>query len=162
MKCLQCGTRMRTGRENYRYDAGGLSNVTLVGVQVSRCPSCGESEVSIPNIEGLHKSLALLFARKQARLTPEEIRFLRKYLGFSGADFAEHVGVTPETVSRWEQGAKAMGPVAERLLRWMVLTRQPLSHYPLDLLKDVAQEEAKPVRFGMKVADGHWREARVA
>lgn len=39
-------------------------------------------------------------ARSPERLGPAEIRFLRKYVGYSGKDFARFVGVTPETVSR--------------------------------------------------------------
>lgn len=157
MKCLQCGSRTKTKHENYRYDACGLSGVTLMHVAVSRCPVCGETEVAIPNVEGLHRTLAVTLARKTARLTPDEIHFLRKYLGFSGADFAAHLGVTAESVSRWEQGVKPMGQIGERLLRWMVFTRQPLSHYPLDLLKDMAKENPKPSRMGMKAEHGNWK-----
>ena len=40
--------------------------------------------------------------RKKRRLAPEEIKFLRKSLGWAGVDFAKHMGATPETVSRWE------------------------------------------------------------
>jgi hypothetical protein len=39
---------------------------------------------------------------KPARLSGSEVRYLRKYLGWSGADFAGHVGVDPSTVSNWE------------------------------------------------------------
>ncbi|MGQ0732251.1 MAG: helix-turn-helix domain-containing protein [Acidobacteriota bacterium] len=35
---------------------------------------------------------------------PPEIRFLRKQLGLSGIDLAMHLGATPESVSRWENG----------------------------------------------------------
>jgi putative zinc finger/helix-turn-helix YgiT family protein len=152
---------MRTTRDSYPYDACGLPGITLVGVEVSRCPECGETEVSIPNIEGLHRAIARVLARKPHRLTPAEIRFLRKYLGFSGGDFAEHVGVVPETVSRWENGATAMGLTAERLLRWMVVTREPLSEYPLDMLRVMGEQDTvRPVRVNMAIGGGnHWRES---
>jgi DNA-binding transcriptional regulator YiaG len=40
-------------------------------------------------------SIAHAVIAKRERLTPAEIRFLRKFLGWSGADFAAHVGTTP-------------------------------------------------------------------
>jgi len=147
---------MKTRRENVKYDASGLPSVTLVGVEVSRCPECADEEVTIPNIEGLHRALALAIVSKRPRLAPEEIRFLRKYLGLSSGDFAQHIGVSPETVSRWELGRSAMGTTADRLLRMLVVTRQPVSHYPLEMLKDVAQEDPRPLRVGMKSAEGGW------
>ena len=48
MKCIICGEAMYTKRENYQYTASGLPHVTLQQVEVSRCPHCGETEVTIP------------------------------------------------------------------------------------------------------------------
>lgn len=160
MTCIECGFAMKTKRENYKYDASGLPGVTLVGVEVSRCPKCGEVEVTIPNIEGLHRAIASVISRKKERLAPEEIRFLRKYLGLSGGDFAQHIGVSPETVSRWEQGRTPMGATADRFLRWLVVTREPVSHYPLGMLKEVAQDDPKPFKVGMRADEGGWHPTR--
>ena len=55
-----------------------------------------------------------------------EIRFLRKYLGWSTADFASRMGTARETVSRWESGAVPMGSQADRLLRLLVATAAPV------------------------------------
>jgi len=161
MTCTVCGTRMKTRRENYRYDAVGLPGITLRDVEVSRCLKCGEYEVAIPRIEELHRTIAQALIAKRERLTPSEIRFLRKFLGWSGVDFAAHVGTTPETVSRWETGSTPMGVTSDRLLRLMVASRQPVTDYSLDTLKVVAREQAKPIRLRMEVDDGQWR-ARAA
>lgn len=83
----------------------------------------------LPKIEQLHRAIALGVVAKRPRLTAAEIRFLRKYLGWSGAAFAKHMGVTPESVSRWENDREQMGAVADRLLRLMVVTRAPVSEY---------------------------------
>ncbi len=91
----------------------------------------------IPKIEQLHRAIALAVVSKRPRLTAHEVRFLRKYLGWSGADFAKHMGVTPESVSRWENEREQMSPVADRLLRLMVVTRAPVSEYPLDSLAEL-------------------------
>ena len=156
MSCVQCGGAMKTARENFRYEASGLPGVTLVGVAVSRCPECGEYEVSIPHIEDLHRVIARALVNKPARLIGAEIRYLRKWLGWSGVDFAQHMGVTAETVSRWENGAASMAGTAERLLRLLVLSREPVQDYSLDVLKTIALAKPKPLRLGMRADLQGW------
>jgi putative zinc finger/helix-turn-helix YgiT family protein len=128
---LSCGKALKPVRENHRYVESGLPNVTLVKVEVRRCPHCGEEELVIPKIEQLHRVLAGAVAMKTERLTHHEIRFLRKYLGWSGADFAAHFGVVPETVSRWESGHQVMNPTAEKLLRILALRLEPIKDYSI-------------------------------
>jgi len=157
MTCLSCGAQMTTQRENFQYKACGLPGVTLLGIEVSRCPACGEYEVAIPQIEDLHKAIAQALIRKTSRFDAAEIRFLRKYLGWSGADFAAHMGMTPETISRWETGAEPIGPVADRLLRLMVATRDPVSDYSLELLATIAkQKTTNTVRLELKRNKEGW------
>ena len=112
--------------------------------------------VSDEAIEDLHRAIAGAIVAKRPRLTPAEIRFLRKLLGWSGTDFAERVGVAPETVSRWETGAAPMGPTADRLLRLMVAFEKPVEAYSLDALKEVAQDEPVPLRLGMRADERGW------
>lgn len=139
---------MTVRRENTRYDACGLPNVTLQDVEVRRCPACGETEIAIPSLESLHRSLALALIRKPSRLVAAEIRFLRKHLGWSGADFAARMGSAPETVSRWETGATPMGPAADRLLRVMVATTSPRADYSLDALATIGRDPSpRPMRL---------------
>jgi len=45
-----------------------------MGVEVSRCPQCGEYEVAIPQIEDLHHTIAQALVRKTSPLTAAEIR----------------------------------------------------------------------------------------
>ena len=135
---------MRTRREVVPFEKPiGLPGVHLETL-VARCPKCAAYEVIVPNLDGLHQAIARSVIEKQARLSGAEIRFLRKVLGWSGADFAQHMGTSAETVSRWETESTPMGPQADRLLRLMVMTRDPVTDYrKLDLLKTVAR--AKPV-----------------
>jgi putative zinc finger/helix-turn-helix YgiT family protein len=156
MNCPDCGAVLVSSRENHLYEASGLPNVTLANVEVRRCGKCGEFEVVIPKLEQLHRVLAQAVAMKKSRLTAAEIRFLRKYLGWSGVDFAKHMGVAAETVSRWENDREPMGPVADRLLRMMVAVREPVSNYSLDALMDL-EDTAKPVRVTIEAAKNGWR-----
>ena len=95
MKCINCGSTMKSARENFKYEASGLPYVTLRMIEVRRCAKCGEYEVVIPRIEELHRAIALVLIVKPTRLTPEEIRFIRTYFDWTGAEFARHMGVTP-------------------------------------------------------------------
>jgi putative zinc finger/helix-turn-helix YgiT family protein len=142
MKCIECGDKVTTSRENFRHEALGLP-VTLVGVEVSRCAACGLSEVSIPALEGLHRTIAVTLVTKTARLCGPEIRFLRKQLGWSGAELAEHLGITRETVSRWEQGSAPIGATADRLLRATFALATGLS-LSTETLREIARDEPVP------------------
>lgn len=132
----------------------------LNGVITSRCTNvqCGEEEVVIPNIEELHNVLAEIIALQENKLVPEEIRFLRTHLGYSGADFARKLGVDASTVSRWENGKMPMGDIAERLLRLMILAKQaPISDY--QLMDNMAQKESASARRRvLKLERSHWIE----
>jgi len=162
MKCDMCGALMKSGRENYRYTACGLDTVTLMNVEIRRCPECGEYEVDIPRMDELHRLIAQEVASKKARLTHHEVRLLRTYLGFSGVEFAAVLDVTPETVSRWETGKKQMSPVAERALRLMIFVRDPIPGYPLERLAEVAQGEAIPLRMKFRASRSQWKAEEAA
>ena len=159
MKCTECREEMTSKREVHRYVESGLPNVTLVDVEVRHCPRCGERTVGIPRVEELHRLLALELARKPERLLPNEVRFLRKYIGLSGVDFAERMRVDPATVSRWErqQEPQAMGPQAELLLRLMAVRDQPVSEYGDEVLGTAARSEAAPLSIRLRVSRGGWR-----
>ena len=161
MTCIECGGKLKTKKENYRYLACGLPNVTLSGVEVRRCGTCGDHEVVIPHIERLHEALAMAVAKHEARLSGSEVRFLRKYLGYSGVDFAALIGVSPETVSRWENKKETMGPSAERLLRTLVVHKGPIQQYPIETLTHIsANARTKPI--GLRPEGKGWVEQELA
>jgi putative zinc finger/helix-turn-helix YgiT family protein len=159
-RCVACGEPVKTRREpRYRYVESGLPNVELENVvTTTTCTKCGETYTGIPAIEDLHRKIAAAIIRKKGRLAPEEVRFLRKLLGWSGTDFAKRMGTQPETVSRWEHGKAAMGPQADRLLRLLVARETPVTEYPVDVLSQVAAHErsTKPVKVEMERGPGGW------
>ena len=151
-KCRNCGKDEMTARaETYLYAESGLPNVVLVGVEVRRCPSCGHHELVLPRVTELHRTIAHAVIRKPARLSGAEVRYLRKYLGWSGADFAGHVGVDPSTVSNWETDKDPIGTSSDRLLRLMVAHGRPVEEYSLDeLAKKWGLEGGQDVRAGCR------------
>lgn len=160
MKCVRCGTPLKVVRGAHHYTESGLLNVTLMNVEIRSCPSCGEREIVIPRIEELHRTMARAISQTTAKLTPEEIRFLRKWLGLATSDFALVMGVRPETVSRWEskESGYQMPPTAEHLLRIMVANQEPVTKYPIDLFKLQPRVKPEPLKF--RAPD--WKRERTA
>lgn len=136
--CPECESGEITQRvTDYPYIGTELPRVVLLGVTVESCDNCEEGGgVLIPGIESLHRALAHGIATSTRKLEPGDIRFLRKSLGWSGKDFAGHVGVDPSTVSRWENGAKPIGSAAERFLRLAAVQLAPVDEYPLPDVMD--------------------------
>lgn len=161
MKC-GCGSVMTTRKEPYKYDISGLTGITLLNVPVHYCDACGERGVSIPKIEELHRLIAKAIIEKRERLVSSEFRFLRKYLGFSTADMGRYMGVSREHVSRWESGEKRMSVPADRLLRMIVATHDPIGDYSLETLKEAATTAASPMRRRFRVVSGDWRPEEAA
>ncbi|MGC4119906.1 MAG: YgiT-type zinc finger protein [Myxococcales bacterium] len=101
MKCPQCGARMQARTESRKYDPGiEGARITLLDVEVHRCPKCGEEAIGIRNMVGLHRRIAQELVAKAARLSPAEVRFLRLHLGLTVTD------------SRCEDGRHTLGCVA--------------------------------------------------
>jgi putative zinc finger/helix-turn-helix YgiT family protein len=160
-----CGVKMKSATEtNFHYAMSGLSKVYLNGVKIHTCTNaeCGEEEVEIPNLVELHNLLAEITAKQENKLVPEEIRFLRTHLGYSGVDFARKLGVDAATVSRWENGKTSMGETAERLLRIMILAKEtPIHDYELmDVMAQKVSLVAK--RRVLRLSKEHWVEDKVA
>ncbi len=158
--CLECGSEMQRHVEDVPFDPS-LPGVVLVGVSVYRCTKCEYYEVDIPHLEELHRAIALHFVKHSRRLQGTEVRFLRKWLGWSGQNFAKHMGVSAETVSRWENEREPIGGTSDRLLRLMVLFGKPAPDYSLDRLAEIndaaGSAPTEPARFA-PTRDG-WRSA---
>ena len=154
--CADCNKPMTSKAETLRSSDCGLPDVTLLGVEVRRCAACGDHELVLPKIEQLHRAIALAVIGKRARLTGDEVRSLRKYLGWSGVAFAKHMGVTAESVSRWENAREPLGSTADRLVRLMVVTQAPVSADSLDDLVDV-DAPAAPLHLELEPERGGWR-----
>ena len=117
----------------------------------------------IPKIEALHNCIAHALVKKEERLTPAEIVFLRKSLGWSGTLFADNMHSDRSQVSKWESGKVAMSKSNELLLREMVARRKKIEDYKTI---DVARKEAnKVVSLFVRIDEvkrqwtDEWREA---
>lgn len=160
MKCIECGAELKvTVRKNYRDPLIGLPGVVLKNVQVWDCPKCGEGGVVFERMTAMLRLLAETVINKRGHFTGDEIRFLRKHLGFSSGDFAKRMGVTLTQVSRWEHGKSAISPTADRLLRLLVAYTEPVKDYSAETLLAV---DAKPAARGKVVLELHKKTWRLA
>jgi putative zinc finger/helix-turn-helix YgiT family protein len=114
-------------------DFKSLPGVKLQGVPVYRCEQCGAEEVEIPKLGDLLRLLANMVAKKPGRLTGDELRFLRKHLGWSQHDAARQLlnSDANETISRWENGKQSASFAAEQLLRVLVERKEQDANYRL-------------------------------
>ena len=154
--CLECSATMEVSVGPHRYISG--LDVVLQNIEVRRCPECGEEEVVIPKIEELHGVIAKSISKRPGQLQPREIRFLRTFLGYSSVDFSRLLGVTPETVSRWEKlrNPQKMARTSERLLRMLAHYGEPSRPYDFEqiLLSDTAP--SSPWAFRFTQTGGEW------
>jgi putative zinc finger/helix-turn-helix YgiT family protein len=116
-ECTNCEEAVTPERRNYRYAESGIPNVILQGVEVADCPKCGTSDVIIPRIAKIHRAIAQALANSPARLTGEQLRFLRKHLGLSGEQFGLYLHTDKTKISKWENGEDQIGPATDRLVR---------------------------------------------
>jgi DNA-binding transcriptional regulator YiaG len=98
------------------YAESGLTNVELFNVPVWVCANRHE-EIEIPAVTQLHELLAHLIIRKPANITGGEIRFLRRRVGLQAEEFAERIGLTPVSLSRFENGQRRVSRRTDLLIR---------------------------------------------
>ena len=164
MMCAICENKKplkTTSVRAYRYKESGLDNVILHGVKESRCEACGEVYYSFGDIDKLHHLIAHHLIRKTEVLTGQEIRFLRKFLGFSSAAFAKLVGYELEHLSRVENGKHDVQKTFDHLVRMLVAKQLPDRDYNLqDLLLDGKAMKIKWLEFSLKGKD--WKLGKAA
>lgn len=88
--------------------------------------------------------------KKETSLNGEELRFLRKRLKISAAEFSQVLGVTPETLSRMENGRAQIQHNVDKLIRFVYVG---LAHDRFVNLESIARwnAELQKVGFGARI-----------
>jgi transcriptional regulator with XRE-family HTH domain len=68
----------------------------------------------------IHWAIAKALANSPARLTGEQLRFLRNHLGLSGEKLGGYLHTDRTKISKWERGEDPIGPTTDRLMRLLV------------------------------------------
>jgi len=101
----------------YRYTECGLDYVYLVGGYTITNSGRGE-HLQIVNPEGLHKAIGKFLITRRKALSGKEVKFLRHEMDMSQPTLGRLLGVTEQTVQKWEAGRTAQVPApADALIR---------------------------------------------
>ncbi len=148
MKCQSCEKETTRTKRDYHYTESGLTNVVLKGLDVYTC-TCGEEMPEIPNIEGLHKTIAMALIHKKSLLAGQGIRFLRKAMELKAVELARLMGVDKVTISRWENNKAEISNANDHLLRMIYIRKieeesnQLLAEPILNILENIAPVTGK-------------------
>jgi len=135
-RCQYCGKEVKVVRGNYQFKEVGLP-VVLLGVELVKCDDCGATEPIIPNLNGLMSAIAFAVISDECKLSGSGIRFLRKYLGMSAADFSRLIHVDPATMSRYENDQQDPSPQTDSLIRLTVLNKGEALRSHIEEMMDI-------------------------
>ncbi len=139
-RCPSCGSTTVATVADRSLSIAGLSFVG--SLPAARCTACEEVAFEYADLERFDLEVARALVDHGVR-SPEAFRFVRKALGMRGADAAELLGVSAETVSRWENGKLRPDTNAIAVLGSLVADRLAGSSATLDRLRALA--DPKPV-----------------
>lgn len=120
-RCDKCKTGLleRSVKPEHIEDLGGVVVKIMNAVKEYKCTGddCDEVSIGIPDMQGLVCAAAVYRALDPVRLSGKEVRFMRRALDMTQTQFGEAMDLTPESVSRWETGARGTGCASEKLMR---------------------------------------------
>lgn len=109
---------------------------------IGECDQCGARSFAPQETQRWEELFTNSLEARQAFLSPQEIKKLRKSLGLSMEDFARLIGTTRQSLSMWEKAERPSPPsrTADLLMK---LVRQSLSPEPVDLFPFLVEEARK-------------------
>jgi putative zinc finger/helix-turn-helix YgiT family protein len=119
MKCDVChkGEIKTAVQQTYRYKECGLDNVYLLNTEFRQCDSCGSKVPRLKRMPELHATIARAVAMQPCPLRGQDVRFLRKQLGYSAKEWATFLRTDTSTLSRWENDQQEIGTQSDTLIR---------------------------------------------
>ncbi len=120
MRCDACGEGFlkEVILPEHVEDIGGVTVRIMNTVRAIRCSECcSDVQTHIPNVRGLVEVVAMSRAMLPIELAAGDLKLMRRAVGMKQKEFADAMSVAPETVSRWESGARGMGDHSEKSIR---------------------------------------------
>lgn len=146
-------------KEPFHYPDCGLDNIYLLnGYELVETPY--GAGVTVRDVDGLRKAIALHLATHKKLLDGQEIRFLRKEMDVTQSELGKCLGVDAQTVARWEKNENHVNGPAERLLRLLYLDHADGQIKVHDLLRMLDEVDASVNnRQFFEETDTGWRSA---
>lgn len=146
--CVSCGEKkMRKGDVPMTREIGGRTfSATVTGLV---CGACGESITDLQDGERFDLAIAELLSETVP--TGDSFRFLRKVAGLRARDLAGMLGVSGDTISRWENGKHAIDRAAFFVLGQVVREQRKGLTTMLDLLARGELPKALPMNVEVQL-----------
>lgn len=144
------------------YRGCGLEGIYLCnGYEIEEID--GEKYTYVQDREALHRVIALNLVEHRKTLTPAELKFIRVAMDETQGGLAKALGVSSQTVARWEKGhAEIPGP-ADRMLRVLMMVRMLPDDELAQLVRDLSnlldeldESAVTPLQFKHDI---EWKEA---
>lgn len=106
-KCVICGGQKfrRTTRERVYQ----LNETTFqVKVPCDRCVKCGEGYTHLDDIRRANRRVALDLVRNGGPVTGRSLKLLREAAQLAASELADLLGISPTTLSRWENDKQSI------------------------------------------------------
>lgn len=146
--------------EPLHYKQCGLDDVYLLNGYTVHETTYGKG-VSVEDVDGLHRAIALSVIKNKAVLSGKEIKFFRKLMAFTQADLARKLRCDVQSVARWEKGQSDVNGASDLCIRAFYLGRQTQNLDLLQLADDLAEMNITDFPQYFEETDCGWR-ARAA
>jgi putative zinc finger/helix-turn-helix YgiT family protein len=133
-KCPSCGEALAASKKRQTQCVGGRDFV--VTVATGCCRACGSVFLENASLQRAEMEIACDLAR-HGPVSGEAFRHLRKTLGLRAIVVADLLGVTPETISRWENGQRPVDKAAWLTLGSVVLEKASRRPETLERLREL-------------------------
>lgn len=125
----------------FQYRACGLDNVYLRSGYDQRMLG-GQIYTSVQDADDLHKAIAEHLALRRKLLKGQEVRFLRKFLSWTQAQAGDALGISDQSVARYEKDQVALEGSADRLFRLYVIGHIIGDIDPVEILEQIRQSDS--------------------
>ncbi|MBX3598259.1 MAG: helix-turn-helix domain-containing protein [Rhizobiaceae bacterium] len=154
--------------EVLHYTECGLDNIYLQGgFTIEEID--GEEYLTIADMDGLHKAIGLHIVMERKSPTGKEMRFLRRELDMSQSELASILGVTDQSVARWEKGQTEPGGPAVLSLRLVYLLsllpsgeREKVLTGIVERLGELARRDEGNADIVLTYKGDNWQDAAIA
>lgn len=146
-------------QEPFRYLACGLDNVFLTS-GYTRKQRAGQWVTAVEDADGLHGAIAKHLVLRRKQLHGKEVRFLRKRLALTQVELGKLLGVTDQTIARYEKNESAFDGAADMLLRILVIGHACGALKPLEVVEQIrASDDAALDELVLEHEGDEWRMA---
>ncbi len=122
------------------------------------CSSCGEVFYAAETVEKFELAIAQTLAER-GMVSGPAFQFMRRTLGLRAVDLAELLDVAPETISRWEAGARDVDRAAWTALAGLVMDRAEGRDRVISILRTLGKPRKQPKSIRVE-ARGERRRAK--